>query len=68
MDDTAQRASTIATDGTGQAHSIHVGNDVDWMQFTLDIRSQMIIESSKKATVDSWRANIEANALVSDAG
>ena len=46
VDDTAQRASTIATDGTGQAHSIHVGNDVDWMQFTLDIRSQMIIETS----------------------
>ena len=45
-DNTAAQASTIATDGTPQDHSIHLGTDVDWAKFTLLGSSNVVIETS----------------------
>ncbi len=46
VDDSPGLASTLATDGTPATHSIHVGSDVDWMTFTLDIRSDVVLQTS----------------------
>jgi hypothetical protein len=45
-DNSASRATAIATNGTPQTHSIHTGSDVDWVKFTLTERSNIVIETS----------------------
>jgi hypothetical protein len=49
VDDTAAQAKTIATDGTTQTHSLHVGSDVDWVKFTLTQRSNVVLETNGSA-------------------
>ncbi|MBI4581228.1 MAG: choice-of-anchor D domain-containing protein [Planctomycetes bacterium] len=44
-DDSAAQATTIATNGTPHTHSIHVGDDVDWVKFTLSQTSNVTIET-----------------------
>src|SRR5439155_232834 len=48
-DDAAMQASAIAMDGTPQAHSLHVGTDVDWARFTLTAPSEVTIETNGAA-------------------
>jgi hypothetical protein len=45
VDDTAQQATVIATNGTPQTHSIHVASDVDWVRFTLSETANVTIET-----------------------
>ena len=45
-DDSASRATVIATDGTPQLHSIHNnGRDVDYVRFTLDERAEVTVRT-----------------------
>lgn len=46
VDDLIGAATPIATDGVPQLHSIHRKTDVDWSTFTLDIRSEVVIETA----------------------
>lgn len=49
VDDSAGEARTIATDGSTQTHSLHVGSDVDWVKFTLPQRSSVVLETNGPA-------------------
>jgi len=46
VDDTMAQAKRIATDGSLQAHSLHVGSDVDWVTFTLTQRSNVVLQTN----------------------
>ena len=45
-DDSMTQASTIATDGSAQAHTFHQPGDVDWIRFSATAGQQYIIATS----------------------
>ena len=52
-DNDSSRAASIPTTGVPQAHSFHAGTDVDWVTFTLDVTSTVVIETDGDAGGDT---------------
>jgi hypothetical protein len=48
-DNNYSRAKEIATDGTAQVHSLHTGTDVDWVMFSLDSYSEVVIGTAGRS-------------------
>ena len=45
-DNTPAEAKVISTNGNWNYHTIHVSNDVDWSVFTLDKRSDVVVQTT----------------------
>ncbi len=54
-DNTAGQASAIATNGKPQTHTINTPSDVDWVKFTLNERSNVVIATAgRSGDTEMW--------------